>query len=329
MPETGISFVVATKDRPAELLRMWRSLCGQTVPPAEVVIVDAGETAPAPVREMERDGLPLRRLRAVEASATRQRNQGVAAARTGLGLIGFLDDDVVLEKNAVAEMLRFWAQADGRVGGAAFNMLNHPPLSLRELKRTPFVEAAGLYARRGGAVSRSGFQTMIGRVETTTYTDWLPTGASVWRREVFDRFRFDEWFRGYSYLEDLDFSYRAGKAYKLAVVAPAGYRHLPAASGRGGGYAFGLREVVNRLYFAGKHREFSRAACRAALAVRFLMNAALAARERDTGYFGRACGNLVGLAMSLGGMIPSPRPGAAARDAGPSTQHFSPRNTRA
>jgi hypothetical protein len=33
----------------------------------------------------------------------------------------------------------------------------------------------------------------------------LPSGASVWRREIFDKFSFEEFFEGYSYLEDLDF----------------------------------------------------------------------------------------------------------------------------
>ena len=301
MPE--ISFVVATKDRPAELARLWRSLNEQTRPPHEVIVVDAG-TEPVPGGAMDTSRVALTYVRAARPSAARQRNEGIAACRRNAELIGFLDDDVVLEKTAVEEMGRFWIQAGHDVGGAAFNMLNHPPLAWPSLKLTAFVEKAGLYARRRGAVSPAGFQTMISRIEATEYTDWLPSGASVWRREILDRFRFDEWFEGYSYLEDLDFSYRVGKAFRLAVVAPAGYYHLPAGTGRGSGYRFGVREVLHRVHFVRKNPELSLVRCYAALAVRFLMNGALSMQEASPYYLGRAFGNLVGLARALGRMAP-------------------------
>jgi hypothetical protein len=140
---------------------------------------------------------------------------------------------------------------------------------------------------------------MIGPVEATAWTDWLPSGASVWRREIFRGHRFDEWYSGWSYLEDLDFSYRVARAYRLAVVASARYRHLPAAGGRPGGFAFGVREVLHRLHFVRKHDELSPARCRAALTARLLMSLAFAVSKRDASYAARAAGNAVGLARSL------------------------------
>jgi glycosyltransferase involved in cell wall biosynthesis len=289
-------FVVATKDRPEELRRLWRSLLAQRRRPDEVIVVDAGAR---PVALEGGAGLRLRVLRSPVASASRQRNLGLDAAGGGAPLVGFLDDDAVLEADAVEEMLRFWKQAGPDVAGAAFNMINHPPLDWPALKRTALASRLGLYGPRGGGVTCSGFQTMIGSVPTTTWTEWLPSGASVWRREVFDRFRFDEWFDGYSYLEDLDFSYRVGRTARLAVVATARYRHLPAAGGRGGGYVFGLREVVNRLHFVRKHSAFSPGKCRAALTLRLLMSLALAVRERRASFVARAFGNAVGLTRSV------------------------------
>jgi hypothetical protein len=178
-------------------------------------------------------------------------------------------------------------------------MVNHPAMDFAELKRTPFAETLGLYARRGGAVTASGFQTMIGPVEATTWTDWLPSGASVWRREIFRGHRFDEWYSGWSYLEDLDFSYRVGRTARLAVVSGAYFLHLQAPGGRGGGYAFGVREVLNRIHFVKKHDELSLGKCRTALALRMAMSLVLAVRDGRTGYLSRAFGNAVGLAKSL------------------------------
>ncbi len=293
-----VSFVVATKDRPEELRRLWRSLCSQTRPPGEVVVVDAGAR---PVSLAGPRAAPpfLRHIRTAVASATRQRNLGLDAVGPDADLVGFLDDDAVLEDNAVEEMLRFWEGADGAVGGAAFNLVNHPPLDLASLKHTRLAESLGLYSKRPGAVAPSGFQTMIGFVGRTAWTEWLPSTASVWRREVLRQNRFDEWFGGYSYLEDLDFSYRVGRTFKLAVVAGAHYRHLPAAGGRGSGYAFGLREVLNRVRFVRTNPELSLVKCRAALVVRLLMSVASGIKGFKLAHLERAWGNAVGLVRSF------------------------------
>jgi GT2 family glycosyltransferase len=293
-----LAFVIATKDRPEELRRLWRSVLAQSRLPDEVIIVDAS-ARPTALSAGPGTGPVPRVLPAPVASASRQRNSGLAAVSEGTTLVGFLDDDAVLDADAVDEMLRFWRQAGPDVAGAAFNMVNHPPLDWPVIKRACLALRLGLYSARGGEVTASGFQTMIGPVAATAWTAWLPSGASVWRREVFDRFRFDEWFAGYSYLEDVDFSYRVGRTAKLAVVAPARYRHLPAAGGRGGGYAFGVREVLNRVHFVSKHRALSPGKCRAALTLRMLMSLALAVRERRAFYLARAFGNAVGLTRSV------------------------------
>jgi GT2 family glycosyltransferase len=293
-----IAFVVATKDRPVELRRLWRSLLAQTHLPDEVVVVDAS-AAPAPPLDPQTSRPVLRYVPSSVASLTRQRNRGVDAVGPAIDLIGFLDDDAVLEENAVAEALRFFEAFGPELGGAALNMVNHPAMDLADLKRTPLAESLGLYARRPGAVTASGFQTMVGFVEATSWTDWLPNGASIWRREIFRGHRFDEWYAGYGYLEDLDFSYRVGRVYRLAVIASARYRHLPAAAGRPAGYAFGLQEVLNRLHFVRKHDGLSAVKCRAALAARSVMSLAFAVRERDAAYVARAFGNAVGLTRSF------------------------------
>jgi len=265
----------------------------------EVIVVDGGSGSVEAFCRSVR-AFPVRHVRGLPPSASRQRNLGLETAPPDAGLIGFLDDDVVVGESALEKILAFFEGADGRIGGAAFNMLNHPPVAWPRAKLSPYTEAAGLYSRSRGAVSPAGFQTMIGQTWSTVYVHWLPTGASVWRKEVFGRFRFDEWFEGYSYLEDLDFSYRVGKAFRLAVVAEAGYYHLPAASGRGNDFEFGRREVLNRVHFVRKNPELSVGKCYLALASRLLMSLGLALRERDFHHVQRAWGNVIGLCMSIG-----------------------------
>ena len=292
------ALVIATCDRPRELRRLVDSLSGQTRPPYQVVVVDSGS---APIEDSVRN-TPFAKfdyLTSPVRSASRQRNQGIAAVDTSVDLIGFADDDVVFAKDAFEAMGSFWGRSTADLGGAAFNMLNHPPLSFRALKSSVLSKALALYSPRPGAVLPSGFHTLIGKVASDRIVEWLPTGAVLWRKGVFDAFRFDEWFGGYSYLEDLDFSYRIGRSFRLAVVADAGYYHYPAREGRGSGIVFGRREVLNRIHFVKKHPGLSRAKCYLALAVRAQMSLWEGIGHGSAYGFRRAWGNFLGLWETL------------------------------
>jgi GT2 family glycosyltransferase len=135
-------------------------------------------------------------------------------------------------------------------------------------------------------------------LQETTYVRWLPSGAAFYTKEALEEFPFDEWFENYSYLEDLDLSYRIGKKYRLAVLADARFYHYPSEVGRASAYLFGKKEVLNRLYFVSKHPEFSRPLCCLALSLRTLMSLLLGVRRFEADYLRRAAGNFVGFAMS-------------------------------
>jgi GT2 family glycosyltransferase len=289
------ALVVATCDRPRELRRLVDSLSGQTRPPYQVIIVDSGS---APVEDSVRKApfVKFEYLTSPVRSASRQRNLGIAAVDASVDLIGFADDDVVFAQDAFEAIERFWERSAADLGGAAFNMLNHPPLSFSRLKSSVFSKALGLYSSRPGAVLPSGFQTLIGKVASDRVVEWLSTGAVLWRKEIFDAYRFDE-----CYLEDLDFSYRVGKSFRLAVVAGAGYYHYPARGGRGSGVVFGRREVLNRIHFVKKNPGLSLGKCYLALAVRAQMSLWEGIGHGSTYGFCRAWGNFLGLWETLWG----------------------------
>lgn len=292
--EHRLAIVVATKDRPDEIRRLFESLVRQSRRPDEVIVIDGGRR---PVREIV-SAFPELRVTyrpSLPPSSSRQRNEGIALAGSGTTLVGFLDDDCVLEDGALAAMRDFWATADENIAGAAFNMTNHPETEFSKVKNHPLLRRFGLYGGAPGAVQASGFQITIGRVPRTVCVRWLPSGAAVWRREVFDRFRFDDWYDGYGYLEDLDFSYAVGKRRRLAVVAGAGYQHLPTANGRGKDFAFGRKEVRNRLHFVRKHEEFSLIRCYLTLGLRMMVTGALLLQDRNWKMLQRIFGNISAL----------------------------------
>ncbi len=293
------ALIVATKDRPADLGRLLASLETQTTPPAQIVVVDGGTLSAEEVALSHRT-LNIRYVKHRPPSAAGQRNRGIHEADRDIPFIGFLDDDTEFEADAMDRMVEFWRQAPPSMGGAAFNLMNHPPVFAQGLKSQAWAERMGLYSRTPGIVLPSGFHTMIGTVAEDLAVKWIPTTAAVWRRPVLMEFSFDEWFRAYGYIEDLDLSYRAGKKYGLAVIAAARYRHFPSPSCRVDHFSFGKKEVEVRLYFVRKHPEFSIARCRRALGVRMTMSFFLALRHMDVGYLKRAAGNFSALIREIG-----------------------------
>jgi len=297
MSLSQMAFVVATKDRPEDLRTMLRSMADQSHRPDQVVIVDSSA---APVQSVAEEfgGLNVKYIHVDQPSASGQRNTGIRAVDEGMDLIAFLDDDAVLEAGSLEAMLDFWQAAPAEMGGAAFNWLNFEPTAGGWLKRSALCRCLGLYSPVKGQVMPSGWQTMAGVVSETMMVQWLPSGASVWRKEIFKKFSFDEFFDGYSYLEDLDFSYSVGRIYKLAVVAGAGFSHYPSPSGRSGMVRFGKVEVRNRLYFVRKHG-LSVPRCYLGLMIRMLMTLAGAFSRRWRQNLGRAWGNVLGLLQSI------------------------------
>jgi glycosyltransferase involved in cell wall biosynthesis len=292
-----LAFVVATKDRREDLRRMLKSLSEQSFHPDQVIIVDASSESVELITE-EFCALNIKYIRHPRPSASKQRNVGITAVAPDMDLVGFLDDDIEFEPGAIEAMLAFWQQASVDVGGCAFNLKNFEPTAGAKLKQSSLAEWLGLYSRVKGAVMPSGWQTLTGTVSETTFVQWLPSCASVWRSAIFERFKFDEHFDGYSYLEDLDFSFSVGKHYRLAVLAEAGFYHYISPSGRISQYEFGKIEVANRLYIVKKHR-LSVPHCYLGLLARFLITLVSIIRQPRIPKLQRAAGNFAGLARSL------------------------------
>ena len=304
-----LCFVVATKDRPADLRRMLESLAAQSHLPDLVVVVDSSVIRVQPVVDQFHHRLLLQYLHHQPPSASGQRNAGIEAVPADIDLIAFLDDDATLEPNAVDKMLAFWDAAPADVGGAAFNMVNHPIQAFSRLKRWRLIRALGVYSGEPGRVTPSGWQTMTGFVSKNTYVDWLPSGAVAWRADVLKTCRFDEFFTGYSYLEDLDFSFTIRRRWRLAVVANARYAHHPSVNRHARNYAFGKTEVRNRLYVVTKHG-LSYRKCWLGLMLRMGITMCHAAARLERGALSRMLGNCAGMTAEvrrLLGARPIPR----------------------
>jgi GT2 family glycosyltransferase len=216
-------------------------------------------------------------------------------------LAGYVDDDLVFEPGSVEAMLRFWEDAGPDVGGAGFNIVNMRPRRVFLLERL-FLQAS----RRRGRFLRSGYETplWVGPVRGVEWVRWLNGGATIWRRTITKEIPYDEWFEGTGYLEDVDFSYRVGERYRMALVGDACVQHLTTAIRRDRNYILGRWQAVNRMYFVRKHLdEFSLPLTYWALLGLPIFNVFLGIGTRDGAFLDRARGNCAGILRVLQGRL--------------------------
>ncbi len=295
-----LAVVVATKDRPLEIVRLVDNLRMQIRQPERVIIVAAGQAAPSPTLA---SGCPFQ-LDIVDhhpPSAAAQRNHGIALAAEDCDLIALIDDDIVLEADAFERVERFYCSASAvGVLGVGLNLIDaNQATRWRRLKCNPLIDRLGLYPSRPGGVALSGWQGIMGTVCVDTDVDWLSTQAAVWRAEILgDLGGFDERLTSYSYLEDLELSWRARQRGRLLVLASARYAHRACQIGKIDAFAFGRTEVRNRLYFVAKHG-FSRWRCVVGLFIRGAMTAVAALMGHDRNAFERLRGNTAELLHQL------------------------------
>ncbi|MBU0604872.1 MAG: glycosyltransferase [Candidatus Omnitrophica bacterium] len=291
--EEKLGIIIPTKDRPDDLIRALKSISEQDYHPDRVVVVDGGA---APIKDLIDNfrGFKVEYLRIFPPSLTVQRNAGIRHLIKDVTLIAFFDDDIILEEGCLRNMMKFWEGALAEVGGASFNLVSEIYKAPTFFERFFFVNT-----NKPNKILRSGFQGKVSFVNETLPADWLAGCAMVYRREVFSEFFFDEWFSGYSRYEDVDFSYRVSKKYKMYVVSGAKVLHLNKLEDPDFSFTLGKMEFVNRLYFVRKNPELSLPLCYWALFGILMNNIVRGFMGMDKRYLNRAKGALAGFVSGL------------------------------
>lgn len=296
MPDAiDIAIVVPTRNRPDDLGGLLECLAALTLPPKSVVIVDSSDddgtkdkvrakVAQSPLQPKLVDHWP--------PSAAAQRNHGLEKVGQSTQWVMLIDDDVRVRPDCLVRL----AEATTRLGDRYIGFTLNPgePEAFQPVgfvRSLALVEKLGLYSRKVGAVARSGWHTRLRHVDEDVTVEWLPTIAAVWRTAKIQNERFDEFFEGYSYLEDLEFSYRMARHGAFAILSDIEYVHLESPHGRKSQYWFGRREVRNRRYFVRKHR-LSMPLFRVAMGLR-IGQTLLSALTGQPGQFQRLGGNLM------------------------------------
>jgi len=253
---SDISVVVPTYQRPEQIEPLLATFAEQTIPPAEIIIVDGAppddirtETV---VRQIAVDyPIPIRYIRSDRRGTSVQRNIGVEHAEHEF--VALIDDDIRLEPSFLEEIIRvLLADTDKRIGGVCGYIGNQHLDQISSLRwrlyrwlRLFSTYEPGRYDRQTGYPINT---YMHPPFEGVREVDFLSGGYTVWRREVFDGgLRFVPFFET-GPLEDVHLSLRVATRWRLLQCGSARCQHLHAPSGRPNRQNAGYRAVINYWY---------------------------------------------------------------------------------
>jgi GT2 family glycosyltransferase len=282
------SFIIATRNRPVELLETIKSLVGQTVLPQDLCIVDSSDETP--VRgEIERlcaeVGLTLDYHHPAPRGLTVQRNVGID--RTTGDPVFLIDDDVWLAPDCHEQTLAEYARWGPELGGVrGVPMRPAMPAWYTILFRRTF-GMGGWWPEASGRMRKGFFVEGVSASAGVRKLEYFNGWFMSYRREVFEYERFDEILSGYAYQEDIDFSYRVAQRYTLVQTPKARINHLKTESQRMSPFNLQRMNLANQFYFHRKHMPQNlrhRLALWWALIGLFTLNVGKSIQQRDHGY---------------------------------------------
>lgn len=252
---SSISIVTPTLNRAPEVTDLLSNLSRQTLLPLELILVDgaaAQVTDTEQVVKAQRPKLPYKCQYVRHGGGTAiQRNVGIDVAQGEF--IAFIDDDIRLETDFFEQIMSVFEQdKDCKIGGVAGYITNQY-FSLSSRSRWRWYKRLRLFTtyEPGRYDYQSGYpinRYMQFPHEGIRQIDFMGTNCAVWRRQVFDNLRFDNFFTGYGVLEDAHFALRARRSWELLECGSARCIHLHSPSGRSSHRAVARKTATNYRY---------------------------------------------------------------------------------
>jgi len=224
----NISIIIPSYKRKDSLIRLIKNLAGQTKKDTEIIVVEQGENNGNVYRIIARElHMQFSYIFQKEISASKAKNRGARKA-CGKYLI-FYDDDVLVGKNAVANIVRNFS--DPSVGGVAGRVVDVGRVEEPGRRDVGRIYPLGIVTGGFSSRIRQNVDTVIGC-------------NAAWRKNVFDEIGgFDERFTGNAMREESDLSLRVkAKGYHIVFDPTATVVHLREPHG-------GARKIDDRFYW--------------------------------------------------------------------------------
>ncbi|MBA3430655.1 MAG: glycosyltransferase family 2 protein [Actinobacteria bacterium] len=248
------SFIIATRNRPDYLFDTVQSLVEQTILPGELCIVDSSDLATrrAEIEEIcDKASLSLDYCHPAASGLPRQRNIGID--RTHGDPVFLIDDDVLLVPDCHERILEEYATRRPPPGGVCAADTDPPRVPPASVMWRRIFGSGGWWPDASGRVRRGFFPEGISVSAVPREVEFFMGWFMSFRREVFERERFDEALSGYAYLEDIDFSYRVSRNYPLIFLPSAKGDHLKASASRLSRHQLLRMMIANHFYLHRKN----------------------------------------------------------------------------
>lgn len=244
-----ISVVIVTYKRPDDLKNCLQSILSQTLLPQEVIVVDnARNISTKRIVRRETNRFEAKRIKLLYIENTRGnslaagRNIGVERSRGSV--VSFVDDDALLDKEYHAEIMKVYKLKPAALGVQGYNQTTKASHIQKRKKRisTRLRELFGKIFQPSILLEKERCRVLPSLC--VTYPDpslnriincqWLSGTASTYRRDIVEKFKYDENLRKYSWGEDQDTPYRIFKKYprSLFLTPYAKFWHNVSQEGR-------------------------------------------------------------------------------------------------
>jgi glycosyltransferase involved in cell wall biosynthesis len=246
--------VVATRNRPGELLRTVDSLTRQTVLPAELCIVDSSDVAEnrETIEEMcGRVGIPLDYHHPASRGLTVQRNIGID--RTSGDPVFFVDDDVYLAPDCHEAILEEYARWGPELGGVRATPMRPARPPLISVAWRKLFGIGGWWPEASGRMRPGFWVEGVSESAGVRKLDYMTGWFMSFKREIFEHERFDERLSGYGHKEDVDFTYRVSRRYVLLQTPKARCDHFQTVTSRLPSHQLMRMNLGNQFYLHRKN----------------------------------------------------------------------------
>lgn len=238
------SIIIATCNRPRNIVVVLKSILRQVTLPKEVIIVDQSDylTTKILVDEIRSDfsrrKIKLKYIHSKEKSSAGARNLGLRYASGQI--VFFLDDDIILDKDYTKEILDVYKENSDAIGVQGINVM-HPlfvtptwdpfhakkPSLVRHIINSAWKVFFLSHTQKNKWVVLPSVSDVFPIPLTKVISSQRLEGCTSYKHEVFQRFLFDEKLKRWSFLEDFDLSYQVynSKVGKLYVTPHARLLH--------------------------------------------------------------------------------------------------------
>lgn len=211
--------IITTFNRPQKLYNLLKSLNVQRFEYERVIIINGGENVDFIVSEF----LNTMNVECHECSPPgqiRQRNFGISLLDETVGYVATLDDDIIIQPDAINNIMGFIHSRHDNPAAVSFNIINNPKHRYSFIKKL-----FSLSCTEEGRVLKTGYTTAFGNIDYDKKIDWAYGGATVWRKDILKSVPHPEFQSKWAYCEDLIFSYPIGKKWPLYVCHNAKVIH--------------------------------------------------------------------------------------------------------